>query len=220
MHKPSARHLGSQLTIAVRAVVAIALTGGGFAFAQEAPEAGVGVAEALAGPNTVNSAAIVNGSVTGQDIATGTIGVVTSSRARSRAGPRAAGSTTGTLLSGRAPPRSSHVGTGSTRSTSPAPSRRLRLERHAERQRRRRRDSGLDHRGACRQRRRRQPVRSHLQHCRLVGQHPRAAAGGVHRDRDPPAPAADAGRRGPPTGWSVGPSRPILDGPAWPTATT
>lgn len=75
MPKTSLRHLGSQLTTAVLgALVAIALTGGGFAFAQEAPESGVGVAEALAGPNTVNSAAIVNGAVTGQDIAPTTIG--------------------------------------------------------------------------------------------------------------------------------------------------
>lgn len=113
MHKPSARHLGSQLTIAVLgAVVAIALTGGGFAFAQEAPEAGVGVAEALAGPNTVNSAAIVNGSVTGQDIATGTIGRGDLKPGSLPSWAKVAGSTTGTLLSGRGVAASSHVGTG------------------------------------------------------------------------------------------------------------
>ena len=103
MHKPSARHLGSQLTVAVLgAVVAIALTGGGFAFAQEAPEAGVGVAEALAGPDTVNSSSIVNGSVARADLKPGSL----------PNWAKVAGSTTGTLLAGRGVASSSHVGTG------------------------------------------------------------------------------------------------------------
>ena len=103
MHKTSARQLGSQLTIAVLgAVVAIALTGGGFAFAQEAPEAGVGVAEALAGPNTVNSAAIVNGSVARADLKPGSL----------PNWAKVSGGTAGTFLAGRGAASSSHIGTG------------------------------------------------------------------------------------------------------------
>ncbi len=72
MPKSSVRTLASQLSIAIAgAVVAIALTSGGFAFAQDAPAAGAGVAETLAGPNTVNGAAIINGSVGRADIKPG-----------------------------------------------------------------------------------------------------------------------------------------------------
>jgi hypothetical protein len=75
MNKSSLRTLGSQLGVAVAGgLVAVALTGGGLAFAQDAPESGTGVAEAIAAPNTVNSAAIINGAVTSQDIAASTIG--------------------------------------------------------------------------------------------------------------------------------------------------
>lgn len=75
MHKSSVRTIGSQFTAAIVGIVATAVVmGGGLAFAQEAPQTGVAVAETLAGPNTVNSAAIINGSVTGQDIATATVG--------------------------------------------------------------------------------------------------------------------------------------------------
>ena len=75
MTSRTARILGGQLTAAVVGVLATALVlGGGLAGAQEAPEAGTGVAEALAGPNTVNSAAIINGSVTGQDVANASLG--------------------------------------------------------------------------------------------------------------------------------------------------
>lgn len=69
------RSVGTQMvSAAAGAVLAVVLVSGGFAFAQGAPEAGVGVAEALAPANTVNSASIINGTVTGTDIANGTIG--------------------------------------------------------------------------------------------------------------------------------------------------
>ena len=72
---PKLRSLGVQAaSAAAGAVIAVALLGGGLASAQQAPESGTGVAEALAGANTVNSAAIINGAVTGTDIANGTIG--------------------------------------------------------------------------------------------------------------------------------------------------
>ena len=57
------RTLGSQLGMAAAgALLALGLTGGGLAFAQEAPSAGAGVAETLAGANTVNGAAVINNS--------------------------------------------------------------------------------------------------------------------------------------------------------------
>lgn len=103
MPKTSVRTLGSQLTIAVvGAVVAIALTGGGFAFAQEAPVAGGGVAEAIAAPNTVNSSSIVNGSVARADLKPGSL----------PNWAKVAGGTTGTFLAGRGASSSSRVGTG------------------------------------------------------------------------------------------------------------
>lgn len=72
---PKLRSLGAQAaSAAAGAVIAVVLVGGGLAFAQEAPESGNGVAEALAGANTVDSAAIINGEVTGTDIANATIG--------------------------------------------------------------------------------------------------------------------------------------------------
>ncbi|MBL8775635.1 MAG: hypothetical protein JNK12_06885 [Acidimicrobiales bacterium] len=75
MNTSTSRRFGVPFAAAVLGVLSGALLfGSGLALAQEAPESGVGVAEALAGPNTVNSAAIVNGSVTGTDIANGTIG--------------------------------------------------------------------------------------------------------------------------------------------------
>ena len=74
MSRTTARTIGGQFTAAVVAVFATALVlGGGFAFAQEAPEAGTGVAEALAGPNTVNSAAIINGTVGRADMKPGAL---------------------------------------------------------------------------------------------------------------------------------------------------
>lgn len=75
MSKRTIRSFGTQVASATAgAVIAVVLVGGGFAFAQEAPEAGNGVAEALAGANTVNSAAIINGTVTGTDLANQTVG--------------------------------------------------------------------------------------------------------------------------------------------------
>ncbi len=72
---PKIRCLGVQAaSAAAGAVIAVALLGGGLASAQEAPESGTGVAEALAGANTVNSAAIINGAVTGTDIANASVG--------------------------------------------------------------------------------------------------------------------------------------------------
>ena len=74
MSKSPLRSLATQVASATAgAVIAVVLVGGGFAFAQEAPEVGVGVAE-VAAANSVNSAAIINGSVTGTDIANGTVG--------------------------------------------------------------------------------------------------------------------------------------------------
>lgn len=68
------RSIASQLGIgAAGALVALGLTGGGLAFAQQAPESGSGVAEAIAGANTVNSAAIINNSVARTDMRLGTI---------------------------------------------------------------------------------------------------------------------------------------------------
>jgi hypothetical protein len=74
MSKSTLRSIGTQLASATAgAVAAVALMGGGFAFAQEAPETGAAVAE-VAAANSVDSAAIINGSVTGSDIANTTIG--------------------------------------------------------------------------------------------------------------------------------------------------
>ena len=71
---PKLRSVGTQLlTAAAGGAVAVLLVGGGLASAQEAPEVGSAVAE-LAAANSVNSAAIINGSVTGTDIANGTVG--------------------------------------------------------------------------------------------------------------------------------------------------
>ena len=101
MPKSSVRTIGSQLaTAVVGAVVAIALTGGGFAFAQEAPESGSGVAEALAGPNTVNSAAVINGSLGRADMKVGTIPLW--ARVRSD----------GTLIAGKGVTGASALGSG------------------------------------------------------------------------------------------------------------
>ena len=75
MRKSPIRSIGSQFTAAAVAVIATAvIMGGGLAFAQETPAAvGAGVAE-VAAANSVDSAAIINGSVTGQDIAASTVG--------------------------------------------------------------------------------------------------------------------------------------------------
>jgi len=74
MSKRTLRALAGQFTAAAVGVVATAVVlGGGFAFAQTASEAGVGVAEALAGPNTVNSAAVINGTLGRADVKVGTI---------------------------------------------------------------------------------------------------------------------------------------------------
>ncbi len=74
MPKSPLRSIGSQVvSAAVGAAVAVVLVGGGFAFAQEAPATGEAVAE-VAAANSVDSAAIINGTVTGTDIANGTIG--------------------------------------------------------------------------------------------------------------------------------------------------
>lgn len=75
MSKRTIRSIGTQVASATAgAVIAVVLVGSGFAVAQEAPEAGTGVAEALAGANTVNSAAIINSTITGSDVANGTLG--------------------------------------------------------------------------------------------------------------------------------------------------
>lgn len=68
------RTLGSQLGMAAAgALLALGLTGGGLAFAQDAPTEGTGVAETLAGANTVNGAAVINGSLARADMKVGTI---------------------------------------------------------------------------------------------------------------------------------------------------
>ena len=68
------RTLGSQLGMAAAgALLALGLTGGGLAFAQEAPSAGAGVAETLAGANTVNGAAVINNSLGRADLKVGSI---------------------------------------------------------------------------------------------------------------------------------------------------
>lgn len=74
MSKSTARTLGGHVTAAVVGVVTTAiLMGGGLALAQEAPSAGTGVAETLAAPNTVNGAAVVNGSLGRADLKVGSI---------------------------------------------------------------------------------------------------------------------------------------------------
>lgn len=74
MSKSPLRTLGTQVvSAAVGAAVAVTLVGGGFAFAQSAPDTGAAIAE-VAAANSVDSAAIINGSVTGTDIANGTVG--------------------------------------------------------------------------------------------------------------------------------------------------
>lgn len=71
---PKLRSVGTQLlTAAVGGVVAVLLVGGGLASAQSAPEVGSALIE-LAAANSVNSASIINGTVTGTDIANGTLG--------------------------------------------------------------------------------------------------------------------------------------------------
>lgn len=101
MPKSSIRSIGSQLaTAVVGAVVAIALTGGGFAFAQEAPTTGSGVAETLAGPNTVNGAAVINGSLGRADMKTGALPMW--ARVRSD----------GTLITGKGVTGTSALGSG------------------------------------------------------------------------------------------------------------
>lgn len=68
------RTLGSQFAMAAAgALLALGLTGGGLAFAQEAPSAGTGVAETLAGANTVNGAAVINNSLGRADMKVGSI---------------------------------------------------------------------------------------------------------------------------------------------------
>lgn len=95
------RSLGTQAaTAAVGAIVAIALTGGGFAFAQEAPSTGAGVAETLAGANTVNGAAVINGSLGRADLKVGSIPLW--ARVRSD----------GTLISGKGVTGASSLGGG------------------------------------------------------------------------------------------------------------
>lgn len=67
------RTLARQCAVIATSVVATAtVLGTGLTSAQEAPEVGTAIAE-LAPANSVNSAAIINGSVTGADIADGTI---------------------------------------------------------------------------------------------------------------------------------------------------
>lgn len=67
------RTVAKQCAVIAASVVATAtILGSGLASAQEAPEVGTAIAE-VAPANSVNSAAIINGSVTGADIADGSI---------------------------------------------------------------------------------------------------------------------------------------------------
>ena len=95
------RTIGSQLGIAAAgALLALGLTGGGLAFAQEAPESGAGVGETLAAQNSVNSAAVINGSLGRADMKVGSIPLW--ARVRSD----------GTLIAGKGVTGTSSLGSG------------------------------------------------------------------------------------------------------------